>query len=57
MSVKYFASNLDLILKKKNRNSILDVYISTRKYHVHIAFDGPLSIILNKLLIYFEQVR
>ena len=42
MSVKYFASKLDLILKKKNRDSILEVYISTRKYHPHITFDGPL---------------
>ena len=47
MSVKYFASNVDLILKKKNRNRILDVYISTRKYHAHIAFDGPLFAINN----------
>ena len=48
MTIKYFANNnLKLILKKKSRNSILDVYVFRRQKHVHIAFGRLLLAIKN----------
>ena len=47
MTIKYFANNLNLILKKKSKNSILDVYVSQRQKHVHIVFGRLLLAIKN----------
>ena len=47
LAIRYFVNNFNFALGNKNRRYVLDVYVSRRKEHIHIAFDRPLMSIEN----------
>ena len=55
-----FISNLDFILKNKNKGCVLDVYILQKKNHIYIAFNRALTFLENTgeiLALIMEEIR